>query len=265
MVQEKEMAVAERIYAIMENGEGRSGTAFQIGIVALIILNILFVIIETEESVYVLYGKYMETFATISLIIFTGEYILRLSLYRHKTESRRFALVRFAASPMMIIDLIVIMPLFLPFLGVDTRLIRILRLLRLFTVFKLARMSESMSEFATVIKSRTSDFVLAFSIFFIVLILASSFMYYIEREAQPEVFYSIPASMWWGIVTLTTIGYGDTVPVTPIGKAIGAGVAILGIAVYAVPTGIIATSFNEYRRSRKGTTCPHCGRPIDLR
>lgn len=265
MVQEKGMAVAERVYAIMENGEGRAGIAFQIGIVVLIILNILFVIVETEASIHTLYGTHMEMFATTSLIIFTGEYILRLSLYRRKMGSRRFALARFAISPMMIIDLIVILPLFMPFLGVDARIIRILRLLRLFSVFKLARMSQSMSEFAFILKSRASDFVLAFSIFFIVLILASSFMYYIEKDAQPDVFYSIPASMWWGIVTLTTIGYGDTVPVTPIGKAIGAGVAILGIAVYAVPTGIIATSFNEYRRSRKGTGCPHCGKPMGFR
>ncbi|MYH03989.1 MAG: ion transporter [Cenarchaeum sp. SB0669_bin_11] len=265
MVQEKGMAVAERIYSIMENGDGRAGVAFQISITVLIILNILFVIIETEPSIHTLYGAHMEAFATVSLIIFAGEYILRLSLYRHKMGSRRFALIRFAVSPMMIVDLIVILPLLLPFFGVDTRLIRILRLLRLFSVFKLARMSDAMSEFAIVLRSRASDFALAFCIFFIVLILASSFMYYIERDAQPDVFYSIPASMWWGIVTLTTIGYGDTVPVTPIGKAIGAGVAILGIAVYAVPTGIIATSFNEYRRNKKGDRCPHCGKNIGFR
>lgn len=257
------MALAQKTYAVLEKGEGRAGTVFQVFITALILSNILFVIIGTYESVDATYGPQMAVFETVSLIIFTGEYALRLSLYRQRGgKPRRFALARFAASPMMIIDLIVILPLLLPFLGVDMRLIRILRLFRLFSVFKLARMSESVSEFATVLRNRAADFALSFFILFIVLVLASSFMYYLERDAQPAVFSSIPASMWWGIVTLTTIGYGDTVPVTPAGKMVGASVAILGIAVYAVPTGIIVTSFNEYRQRQRGRKCPHCGKDI---
>ena len=99
---------------------------------------------------------------------------------------------------------------------------------------------------------------------FIVLIFASSLMYHAEHEAQPEVFSSIPASMWWGIITLTTIGYGDTYPVTITGKIVGGAVAVLGIAVYAIPTGIMASAFTEELRKKrqKKRTCPHCGKEI---
>ena len=89
-------------------------------------------------------------------------------------------------------------------------------------------------------------------------------MYHAEHEAQPEIFSSIPASMWWGIITLTTIGYGDTYPVTVMGKIVGGAVAVLGIAVYAIPTGIMASAFTEELRKKrqKNQTCPHCGKEI---
>ena len=257
------VSAARAAYQILEGGEVRGAVAFQAFIMTLIILNVLSVIVETEEWVRVQYGTYLEWFGAVSLYIFAGEYALRLALYRMRGDRRRFALARFVVSPMMLVDLAVIVPLFLPFLAADTRVIRILRLLRLFAILKLARMNDSMAEFGSVIKARASDLMLSFFVLFLVMILASSMMYYAERDAQPEVFSSIPASMWWGVVTLTTIGYGDTVPVTPLGRAIGAGVAILGIAVYAIPAGIMATAFNEYRRRGRGDdSCPHCGRSM---
>lgn len=255
------MKAARATYEILEGNGTRSALAFQMFIIMLISLNVLFVILETEEGIRIKYGEALVWFEMVSLYVFAGEYVLRLSLYRFRGDRRRFALARFVLSPMMLVDLAVIMPLLLPFLAVDARIIRILRLLRLFAIFKLARMTGSMTEFGSVIRSRAPDLALAFFVLFIVLVLASTMMYYVERDAQPEVFSSIPASMWWGVVTLTTIGYGDTVPITPLGRAIGAGVALLGIAVYAVPTGIMATAFNEYRkRGKDGGTCPHCGK-----
>ena len=124
-----------------------------------------------------------------------------------------------------------------------------------------------MQTLGNVFKSKAGDLAVAFFILFIVLIFASSLMYYAESEAQPELFSSIPSSMWWGVITLTTIGYGDVYPVTTAGKVIGAGVAILGIAVYAIPTGIMASAFTEELRKRKdqnNNTCPHCGKDISL-
>lgn len=256
------VSVARAAYNILEGDDTRKSLVFQVFITTLIALNVIAVIVETEEWVRLEYGVYITWFEVISLYIFAGEYALRLALYRMRQDKRRFALARFVASPIMLVDLIVILPLFLPFFGVDTRVVRVLRLLRLFAIFKITRMTDAMSEFGGVIRARVPDLFFSFFVLFLVLVLASSVMYYAERDAQPEVFSSIPAAMWWGVVTLTTIGYGDTVPITPLGRAVGAGVAILGIAVYAIPTGIMANAFNEYRRKKRGKTCPHCGESI---
>lgn len=258
------VSAARAAYGILEGGGVRGATAFQIFIMSLILLNVTAIIVESEEWVSSEHRTYLEWFEAASLCIFAGEYALRLALYRMRGDTRRFALARFAASPMMLVDLIVIIPLFLPFLGVDTRVVRILRILRLFAIFKLARMNDSIAKFVGVIRAKASDLGLAFMILILAMVLASTLMYYAERDAQPEVFSSISASMWWGVVTFTTIGYGDTIPITPLGRAIGAVVALLGIAVYAIPTGIMATAFNEYRKRKDGgDTCPHCGKGID--
>jgi voltage-gated potassium channel len=111
-----------------------------------------------------------------------------------------------------------------------------------------------MKTLGEVLKTKDWDLPVAFFILFIVLILASILMYYVENETQPEVFSSIPASMWWGVITLTTIGYGDDVPITIAGKVIGARVAIIGIAVYTIPTGIMASAFTEELRKKEGNS-----------
>lgn len=255
------------IHRTLEDSTDRRASLFQSGIVTLIVLNVLFVILESEPSIGGIHHESFDIFHRVSLAVFIAEYLLRIISYRASAAYKQrgmAAMMRYVASPMMLIDLAVILPFLLPFVATDTRIIRILRLLRLFTIFKMARMSESMRTFGDVIRNKTADLALAFFILFIVLIMASGLMYYAERDAQPEKFSSMPASMWWGVVTLTTIGYGDVVPVTLLGRIIGAGVAILGIAVYAIPTGIMASAFNEYRRRRRsGRFCPHCGEALD--
>ncbi|MDP4830015.1 MAG: potassium channel family protein, partial [Cyanobium sp. MAG_185] len=100
----------------------------------------------------------------------------------------------------------------------------------------------------------------------VILVLASSAIYYIESDTQPEVFTSIPAAMWWGISALTTVGYGDMAPVTPLGKFLGGIIQLLGIAIFALPAGIIASGYEEdIRRGRTGKgICSSCGRPFGL-
>lgn len=232
----------------------------------------LFVIIETEESILDEYGYLFTPFEVFSVIVFSAEYAGRILVCRMdpKYANRRYAPLRFVLSPMMLVDLAAILPFFLAFAALDLRFIRIIRLLRLFRLFKLNRYSESMQTLVEVLKAKVSDLAVSFFILFIVLIFASSLMYNAEYEAQPEVFSSIPASMWWGIITLTTIGYGDIYPVTVLGKVIGGLISILGIAVYAIPAGILASAFtDELRKKRqekqkaKGKkTCPHCGKEI---
>jgi len=260
--------VMQRAYDVLEgNTNDKLTKSFQIFIISLIAVNVLVVIIETEESVLDEYGYLFTPFEIFSVVIFAAEYTGRIIVCKlnPKYKNSKFAILRFLVTPMMLVDLAAILPFFLPFVVADTRFIRIIRLLRLFRLFKLARYSDPMQTLGDVFKSKAGDLAVAFFILFIALILASSLMYYAEHEAQPELFSSIPSSMWWGVITLTTIGYGDVYPVTVAGKIIGAGVAILGIAVYAIPTGIMASAFTEElrkKRVQKDNKCPHCGKEI---
>lgn len=256
-----------RAYEILEGTtQDRLVKGFQIFIISLISVNVLVVIVETEASVLDEYGYLFTPFEVFSVLVFTAEYAGRIIVCKMNPRYRgaRYARLRFVFAPMMLVDLAAILPFFLPFVVLDLRFIRIIRLLRLFRLFKLARYSDPMRTLGDVFKAKSGDLAVAFFILLIVLIFASSLMYHAEHEAQPEVFSSIPTSMWWGVITLTTIGYGDAYPVTIAGKIIGAGVAVLGIAVYAIPTGIMASAFTEELRKRKQKPgrCPHCGKDL---
>jgi len=260
--------IAQRAYEILEGTTSdKASRAFQIFIVGLISANVIMVILETEEAIKNPYGFLFNPFEIFSVIIFTIEYAARIIVctLNPKYANKKYARLRFVLSPMMLVDLAAILPFFLPFVVVDIRFVRIIRLFRLFRLFKLARYSDSMKTLGDVFKSKAGDLAVAFFVLFIVWIFASSLMYFAEHEAQPNDFGSIPSSMWWGIITLTTIGYGDTYPVTPAGKIIGTGVAVLGIAVYAIPAGIMASAFTEELRKKrqKPKTCPHCGKEIE--
>jgi len=263
-----EKKIFTRAFEVLEGTTSdRFTRIFQIFMVLLISTNVLVVIIETEEVIAENLKSFFYPFEIISVTIFTIEYISRIVVcpLDPKYHGKRFARLRFALTPMMLIDLLAILPFFLPFFVSDLRFIRVIRLFRLFRLFKLARYSEPLQTLGEVLKSKAGDLAVAFFVLFIVLIFSSSLMYHVEHVAQPEVFSSIPASMWWGVVTLTTIGYGDTVPVTTIGKILAAGIAILGIAVYAIPTGIMASAFTEQmnKKRTKDHNCPHCGKKID--
>jgi voltage-gated potassium channel len=241
---------------------------FDIFIITLISLNILAVIMETVESLMFRWGKFFEIFEIISVVIFTVEYLLRLwSCTSDRQYSKRIrGRIRFAFTPLAIIDLIAILPFYLPMLiGVDLRFVRALRLFRIFRVFKFGRYSQSLRSMANVLRAKKEELIITGFTIFIMLIVVSSLMYYFEHEAQPEAFSSIPAAMWWGVASLTTVGYGDIYPVTAVGKFLAGVIAVLGIGLFALPAGIIASGFIEEFQKKRGkqTICPHCGKVID--
>ncbi|MFQ5707476.1 MAG: ion transporter [bacterium] len=262
--------VNRRIYEILDiaSSEDLPSRTFDIFIITLIILNILGVILETVKSLDVKFGHFFSGFDAFSVIVFTIEYLLRLwtctsqKEFSHPIRGR----VRFVVQPIIVIDLMAILPFYLPmFITLDLRFLRALRLFRLFRMFKLARYSESMKTLGNVFRKKKEELVITVFAVFILLIFASSMMYFIESQAQPEVFSSIPASMWWGVATLTTVGYGDVYPITPFGKLLGAVIAILGIGIFALPAGILASGFSEEIEKRDrhhGKHCPHCGKEI---
>lgn len=134
-------------------------------------------------------------------------------------------------------------------------------------LLKLARYATSMQALGDVIRSKKEEFVLAFSANGMLLVLASSMMYYVEHQAQPEAFSSIPTTFWWGVATLTTVGYGDVVPVTPMGRALAGAFALIGIGLFALPAAVLASGFMEAIEDEDDdeeySYCPHCGESID--
>jgi voltage-gated potassium channel len=138
----------------------------------------------------------------------------------------------------------------------------VLRLIRLFRLLKVARYTRALHTMGRVFRDKREELAIAGFIASLIVLCASSSIYFLERDAQPEAFSSIPAAMWWAISTLTTVGYGDVYPVTPGGKLLGAITDVLGIAMFALPTGILAAGFAEELKRHRGDAtrlCPHCG------
>lgn len=237
-------------------------------LIALILLNVLAVMAESVESLRVEYGAWLTGFEVASVAVFSLEYLLRLwsctssPRFKHPIVGR----VRYIFTPLAIIDLLAILPALLMWTGVDLRVLRILRLTRLLRLAKLGRYSKALQLMGEVARQKREELVLSLMLMLLMLVVASSLMYLVENEQQPEVFSSIPASMWWGITTLTTVGYGDAYPITILGKLLGAAIAVMGIGLFALPAGIIASAFVELRGQQnvaKVGACPHCGNPLE--
>ena len=184
----------------------------------------------------------------VSLIIFTVEYALRIwtanLLFPELGPVR--ARIRYITSPMAIIDLISILPFILPILHTYNLVgVRVFRLVRLLRIFKLNRYSDALAAIGDVFRSRAQQMIASIFFVFMILILASLLIYYAEHDAQPDQFSNAFSGLWWAVATLTTVGYGDIYPITPLGRVLGAVIAILGIGVVAVPTSILSAGFME--------------------
>ena len=224
-----------------------------IGLVVLIVANVLAFAAETIPDLAARYGDAFALFNLVSVIIFTVEYVLRIWSCVEipmLSQVRAYrARLRFAAQPLQLIDLAAILPFYLSFIfGID---LRILRVLRLFRFLKLARYSPALYSLGRVIANERRALTGALLVMVALLLFAASGMYFLERRAQPEVFGSIPSAAWWAIATLTTVGYGDVVPVTPFGRLFGALVMLFGLASFALPIGIIATGFAQEANRRE--------------
>lgn len=258
-----------KLYDILESGSGSKADDYFLS--TLILLNVVAAIVETLTGLRS-YASFFRTFELASIVVFTTEYLLRIwvitcnPLYSHPVKGR----LRYIISPLSLIDLLAIMPFYLPFLGLDLRILRLMRLLR---IFKLARYSSALQVIGNVFARKRDELLLTLFVMFVLLIFSSSVVYYVENEAQPDTFSSIPAAMWWGIATVTTVGYGDIYPVTPLGKFFTAFIALLGVGLLALPTGILSDGFSEERNSVSGEKelaitqaqcCPHCGKELVL-
>ncbi len=253
---------AREILEVAHPGD-RASRLFDVVIISLILLNILCVMLETVEGIYRTAPRFFSAFETISVLIFTAEYFLRVwscvtsPAFSGSLRGR----LRFIMTPLALVDLCAVLPFYISGLGIDLRVVRIFRVLRVFRIAKLGRYSASMQLLTKVVGTRRYELLVTLGVMFFLLLVASCLMYHAETESQPDVFTSIPATMWWGVETLTTVGYGDAVPVTLSGKVIASIMAILGIGVFALPAGILGSAFLEevQRRPNRRRKCPHCG------
>lgn len=260
-----------RVHELLEPaGTGdRASRAVDVFIITLIALNVIAMVVGTVQPIRDRFPGLFPTFETVSVAIFAVEYLLRVW---SATADPRYAApvrgrVRYVLTPLAMIDLLAIIPAFLPFLGVDLRVIRAARLFRIFRMAKLARYSRALQLFGRVIAAKKEELITTLMLLMLLLLIAASLLYFAEYRAQPDVFGSIPAAMWWAAATITTVGYGDVYPVTAIGRLLAAMVAILGLGMFALPTGLLGAGFIEEIAKRKqpgAMLCPHCGRPVEI-
>ena len=242
------------------------GNAFDNFMIALISLNVIAFTFETVHSISIPYKSYFNNFETISVAIFTIEYFLRLwtctleRRYRHRIWGR----IKFVFKPLSAIDLLSILPYYLFVFFPNLVFVREIHLLRLARLLKIGRYSQSMKTLSNVFAAKRHDLLSAIFTVFTLLMISASLVYFAEHASQPELFSSIPASMWWSVVTLTSVGYGDVYPITPLGKLLGGVIAVLGLGLVALPTGILASGFaEEVQRKHNNPTCPHCGKHLE--
>jgi len=260
------MDIRKRIWEIVEAGkEGdKASKIFDFCILSLIFLNVIAVVVETVDGVQASYGMFLYYFEVFSVIVFTAEYLIRIWLcvvderYSQPISGR----LRFARRPLIIIDLLAILPFYIPAFLVDLEFIRVMRLFRLLRMAKIGRYYSKLQLINNVFKSKKEELFLSTVIMVILLVISSSLMYYCESSIQPKVFSSIPATMWWAVATLTTVGYGDVYPITALGKLLGSVIAILGIGMFALPTGILGAGFIEEIQQEEKDVCPHCGKSL---
>jgi voltage-gated potassium channel len=247
----------------------------------LILLNVAAIMLQSFDPVYQNYKTLFFIFEVFSVVVFSLEYIFRIWVVdlKYPKEPAWKAKLGYIFSFMGLVDLLAILPFYLPFLiKIDLRFLRILRLLRLFRIFKLAHYSESIRLVGAVIKDKKDELGITLFGTFILLLVTSTLMYEIENPYQPEQFPNIFASFWWAVATLTTIGYGDVYPITAWGKFLAGLTAIFGIGLVAIPTGLISVGFMEeidkknkkkkqqpdIERSECGCPnyCPNCGEDL---
>ena len=269
----------QRIFQTIEPAEDGDlvSKIFDLVIIGLIVLNISMVIAETftlSESV----KNVFSVLEIISVVIFSIEYALRVwtADLLHPDLSPVKARMRYVFSFMALMDLLAILPFYVPFIiPVDLRVLRTLRVTRLLRLFKVNRYSSALATIGKVFKRKGSQLVASMFIVSLLMLIASVLMYSIENAAQPNVFHNAFDALWWAIATLTTVGYGDIYPITAGGKMLSSVIAILGIGLIAVPTGIISAGFMETIEPKiaekesaekpydEKCYCPYCGNRIE--
>ncbi|MXZ91077.1 MAG: ion transporter [Chloroflexi bacterium] len=283
-----------RVYALMEpsvapglriGGPVRADPAFMVefALVSIIVVNSTALVLWTVPHLASSYGAWFHLIEYCTVGIFLLEYALRFWTAPESASDpeaagwrRRW---RYLVTPHALVDAVALVPsgvaVVILLSGVGGPSLSFLLTVRLLTrTAKLARYFSAARRLALAVRQKSGHLLTAVVALIVALVMAATLMYFAETEAQPDIFSSIPASMWWSVVTLTTVGYGDTVPITPIGRALAAVIAVLGIGLFALPAGIISAGLLEVDAAedtavrydaghpQNGDVCPHCGQPM---
>ncbi len=260
------------VYEMIEEAEpgNRPSEIFDVFLITLIALNVVALIVGTVEEIHRISPGAFYLFEVISVGVFTVEFSLRVwtctenPRYAHPVKGR----LQYLVSPLALIDLLAVLPVYLVFFvnlhGLDLRFLRVVRLLA--RIVRLSRYFSSLSTLGKVVHTKQGELAAVVSVLFLLLVMTSSLMFFAEHEAQPEEFASIPRAMWWSIITLTTVGYGDVFPVTAAGRVLAGIIAIVGIGLFALPAGILGSGYMEElaKVAKEPVRCPHCGESVDI-
>ncbi len=251
----REQTIRKKIYRLLEYGfdgpkPGRLLSGF---IVLLIILNVIAIILESYKLIGEKYHREFFLFNTFSVVIFTLEYVARIWVSIESPNQNKAApiksRIKYILSPVSLIDFLAIAPFYLSFIfAIDLRYLRMLRMLRL---LKLTHYFKGLRLFIDVLRKELPSIGAAVIIMSVLVILSASVMYSVENDAQPDVFDSIPSAIWWSVVTMTTVGYGDVTPVTFLGKFISIFIMLLGVGIVALPAATLAAKFGDELRTRR--------------
>jgi voltage-gated potassium channel len=269
------VSLRRSVHALLEQeNPSHAAVVVRFALAALIVANLTAIVVETVPAVRAAGGAWFDTLETTSVLIFGIEYLLRAwAAPEQPRYAGRSGRLRWAVSPLALIDLAAILPSLLQQSGLDLRVLRLLRLARIVRIAKLGRYSVAVQTLHRVVRAKAPDLLSLLFLLMVLLVVSSTVMFHLEHDAQPNGFSSIPATMWWGIVTLTTIGYGDLAPVTAGGRVFGGVIAVLGIAMFALPAGLLGAAFvdelGKARTQHRGGTapaaCPHCGKALEPR
>lgn len=249
------MPLRLKVFHLLENEQSRSLASryLNLFLIVLIISNVTAVIFESESTIRAAYGGFFFAFELISVSIFLAEYLARVWCCVERPEltalPRWQARLRYVVKPIAMIDLLAILPFLVSlFVSIDLRYLRLFRVLRL---MKLTHYFKGFDIFVTVLQKEAKSIAAAMLVMVFLIVIAASVMYALESQAQPDEFGSILHSLWWAVVTMTTVGYGDVTPLTTGGRIVATFIMIIGVGFVALPAGMLAGRFGEELRERK--------------
>ncbi|WP_222931900.1 ion transporter [Sphingomonas sabuli] len=226
---------------------GKGLSPVNLTLAALIIVAVVAAVLETEPIIASGRQIWFDDFEVGVAVIFLVEYAARVwtVVENPRFAAYRFPRLRYMVTPIALVDLLAIVPAFFAFGGASSLILRFFRVIRMIRLAKLGRTSRAWITIREALYERRYEFALVLGVVIVAVLVSGSLMWLAEAEAQPDKFGSIPRALWWAIITLTTIGYGDTYPVTALGKVIGGIVGLTGVMLIALPTGLFAASFTE--------------------